>query len=223
MLRFAAATLLGSACWVVGCVDDPSTSLTGALPTLLSADPSTFLGSVRCGAELRKYVVTVYDVTNGASPVSSPPTECTKQTSFESPPLVVDDYFVAEIDGYDRDDIVPRMGLEGVRQMVDPNTMEVVTPRWTTTCGEGGPLDASTLPDGAQNPIRSPTWLLGSVEVFLHGCLPLQPFETADAGLDGAAPDGQPNATPDASQGSPDDALGDDSGEGGAATSAAGR
>jgi len=221
MLRFAAATLLGSMCWLVGCVDDPGTSLTGAFPTLLSADPSTFLGSLRCGAELRKYVVTVYDVTNGASPVSSPPTECTKQTSFESPPLVQDDYFVAEIDGYDRDDIVPRMGLEGVRQMVDSTTMDVVPPRWTTTCGEGGPLEASTLPDGAQNPIRSATWLLGSVEVVLHGCLPLHPVETPDAGVDGTAPDGQPNATPDASQEPSDAAMGagiDDSGEAGAAS-----
>jgi hypothetical protein len=219
MLRFAAATLLGSACLVVACGDDSSTSLTGAVPTLLSADPSTFLGSVRCGAELRRYVVTVYDVTNGASPVSSPPTECTRQTSFESPPLVQDDFFVAEIDGYDRDDIIPRMGLEGVRQMVDATTMEIVPPRWTTTCGEGGPLEASTLPDGAQNPIRSPTWLLGSVEVFLHGCLPLRPLETPDASVDAATPDGQPNATSDASQEPSDDATGagtDDSGESGA-------
>jgi hypothetical protein len=55
--------------------------------------------------------------------------------------------------------------------------------------------------------------------VFLHGCLPLRPVETADASVDAATPDGQPNATSDASQEPSDDATGagtDDSGESGA-------
>jgi hypothetical protein len=59
--------------------------------TLLSADRRSSDRSLR--AELRRYVV-VYDVTNSAIRLVAIG-RCTGRTSFESPPLVLDDFFVA--------------------------------------------------------------------------------------------------------------------------------
>ena len=205
MLRYAAVPLSCSLAFAVGCIDDSSANLTVAISNVLTVDPRTFLGTVHCGPpELVRYVVTVYDVSGDAStiPNTSPPTPCAYPVSFEAPPLVLDDFFIAEIDGYDRDDIMPKMGAEGAREMVDVATMQTVLPRWKTTCGEAGP-DAST------SYLRLPTQLLGGVESVFHGCLPLGAAPPPEA--DGGSPDGQPDAAPDQSE--PPDAPTDEAGD----------
>jgi hypothetical protein len=169
---------------------------------LLTADPAVFVGGVRCGPELRKYVVTLTDVTGGAMSIvgSSPPTDCTTLTSFGRPTLMPLHFYIAAIDGYDRDDIAPAMGDAGARQMIDPATMAPVAPRWTTTCGEYiAPVADGATSDAAPNPIRYPTLTLEAVEVFLHGCLPLRPAEPSDGGAEtGAPPDEAGEPTDDA-------------------------
>src|SRR5436190_23807065 len=110
MPRLAALTL--SFCLLAGCIDDPSTSLSIYSPMLLTADPSVFVGGVRCGPELRKYVVTLTDVTGGSMDIvgSSPPVDCTTLTSFGRPTIMPFHFYVATVDGYDRDDIAPATG-----------------------------------------------------------------------------------------------------------------
>ena len=200
MLRLAAATLFGFAFMVVGCVDDSSSALGYGTTTLLSVDPATFLGSVRCGApELRKFVVTVYDVTTGTRGrvATSAATDCTTPASFATPIIIAERFYSADIDGFDRDDVV--VGSEtdpvsGLPQVVDPATMQPVLPRWTTTCGEAPwQTDATTLADGGTNRLRFPTKTSYSVEVVMHPCLP---FRTVDR-PDGGSSDGPADATTD--------------------------
>src|SRR6185369_10817971 len=82
MLRSVAVCLV-SALVASACDDDSGSVIQLYAPTLLTADPATFLGNVRCGSELRKYVVTVFDVTGTPQNIgSSPPTDCTKLTTF---------------------------------------------------------------------------------------------------------------------------------------------
>jgi hypothetical protein len=214
----ARAALLLTLSWLLaGCIDD-SSSVTG-IPsiTLLSADPATFLGAVRCGVPggTERYVVSFRDV----GPLtqeqtwlpSSTPTPCNQLVSFSPlpppndtrpPSLIVLEYYVAEIDGYDRDDIVPGADEPGQalgRRMVDPVTAQLVPPRWITGCGRyvGPPTDDAGSPaDGGSNPFDFPTQVLGSVEVFLHGCRPFETDVPADAGGDGESSDGKPAPAP---------------------------
>lgn len=174
MLR-SVAVCLWCACVVSACDGDTSPTLTVYAPTLLTADPATFLGNVRCGSEIRKYVVSVTDVSTGV-PVdigSSPPTDCTKLTtfgtSFGTVKVTSGRAYIAAIDGYDRDDITPEGGPDSnSRDMVDAAMMKVF-PRWKTTCGEIRVAVDGEVPDTSVNPIRYPTITLGNIEVTFHG------------------------------------------------------
>jgi hypothetical protein len=213
------AVLVCCACLGSACVDDSSTSTTVYAPTLLTVDPALFLGNVRCGSELRKYVVTLYDVTETqASLGSAPPTECTKPVTFGTGKITAGHAYTVAIDGYDRDDIVPEGASDsGSRFMVDPTTLVRVPPRWTTTCGEPLPV----IPDGeapdadAQiNPLRYPTIPLQNIEVTVHGCFPFRVAEGPDAAVDDAPADGLPDAAPaDGPVEAPEDASGPDAAE----------
>jgi hypothetical protein len=211
MTRWTAVPLC-CACFVAGCIGDSSSVTTVYAPTLLTADPSSFIGSVHCGAELRKYVVTLFDVTTGTAQqiATSPPTSCTTPTTFGTPIISSPHSYIADIDGYDRDDIVPQGGIDsGSRVMVDPTTMATVPPKWTTTCGEIVELTDGEVPaDVSVNPLRYPTLTLGNVEVILHGCLPLRPSElSSDAGSTDAQPD-EPTDTTDGGEAPVPDAGG---------------
>lgn len=146
MPRFAVASLLVLACWPIGCIDDSSTIPTTIVPNLVTADPTTFLGGAQCGSDVRSYVVKLYDVTSGARVRvgTSTPTECTRQTSFGSTVITYGHAYVADIDGYNRDDLVPDTSPgAGPGDLVDPVTLERVAKGWTTTCGEqSAPPDA---------------------------------------------------------------------------------
>jgi hypothetical protein len=196
------------------CVSDDTLNTTIFAPTLLTTDPMTFLGTVRCGSELRKYVVRLFDVSTGTAldAGSGPPTDCTLPTTFGTPKITADHFYIAEIDGYDRDDIAPKDSTTtGSHEMVDP-TGAPVAPRWTTTCGElVTASDDGSVPDAPANPLRFPTEPLDNIEVVFHGCLPLRTAEAPDAGTvdaDDASPaDGPADTTSDATdEPSPEDA-----------------
>ncbi len=130
-----ALPLLGVGLW--GCSDDPELLIEVEHPTLIEVDPSAFLGTVPClsgEGSMSRYVATLVDTTNQAEPFvlpSSPPIPCNSAVGFS---LVVPGHtYAAEVDGYDRDDLEPL--APGVRDLVDPNTRELVKPRWTTVCG----------------------------------------------------------------------------------------
>ena len=126
-------------------------------PTLIEVSPATFTGTVTCrpGAPgaLQTYVATLFDVGETYAPrepfplPSSGPVPCTQAVAFSR---VFDPHrYRAEIQGYDRPDLVPLGSSEtgvasGIPILVDPVTSERVAPRWTTTCGDKSPTLART-------------------------------------------------------------------------------
>jgi hypothetical protein len=223
MLRLAAVPLLVCAFFASGCFGDSNSIASTNSPTLLTADPLTFRGKVRCGApELEKYVVTPTDVSTSPPThlPSSGPTTCTELVSFETPctacpdpKLVIGHFYTATIDGYDRNDIVP---LEpGSNVMIDPSTGAPVCPRWRTTCGDasraldGSPDvesidDAETSADALDgsggssgyNALRPPTQVLASVEVVFQGCLSFQSPAAVDTCMGDANEEADTAGTP---------------------------
>jgi hypothetical protein len=130
-----ALPLLAVGLW--GCSDDPELVIEVEHQTLIEVDPSEFLGTVPCLAgegSMSRYVATLIDTTDPAEPFvlpSSPPIPCNAAVGFS---LVVPGHtYAAEVDGYARDDLEPLAA--GVRDLVDPTSRELVTPRWTTVCG----------------------------------------------------------------------------------------
>jgi hypothetical protein len=126
-------------------------------PTLVTVAPSTFGQGVVCGefpGAWKTYVATLTDVTDPAKPFvlpSSNPVPCTMPVSFAW--VIPDHKYTAQVEGYDRSDLVPAGGLSsGSPHMVDPSTLEDVEPRWKTQCGvtmtietdAGVPTDADT-------------------------------------------------------------------------------
>jgi len=254
-LVFAATTAFSA-----GCFDTSSSLVQLDYPTLLTVDPLHFRGKLTCGAPgLERYVVTIFNVsepepTDCASPpcprvrtATSLPVRCQQQMSFGDPPLVANPaYYIAIIDGYDRDDVLQKTA--GSRDLYDPVSDAIIPPTWTTTCGElppSGPAedageDAAT--DGRRyNPFRFPTLVLEKAEVILHGCIPFTEASPADASVDaGSTPpddasgdaepphdvslEGGDAAAPDAAE--PEDAAeggGEDGGRGDDGSSAGGR
>jgi hypothetical protein len=137
----------------LGCSDDSELVIVIEHPTLIEVNPEEFLGRVPCLAAegaMRRYVATVFDVSplddeTGAAgaggaddgPVedfalpSSGPTPCTAPiaTAF----VVPGRHYAAQVDAFDRQDIEPLAA--GSRVMLDSESKEIVTPRWTTSCG----------------------------------------------------------------------------------------
>jgi hypothetical protein len=64
------------------------------------------------------------------------PIPCTQRVGFSR--IVVGHRYWAEIDGYDRDDLVAL--APGARVLYDPLTSERVPPRWTTSCARCDPV-----------------------------------------------------------------------------------
>jgi hypothetical protein len=139
------------------CSSTTDTTLTVVnVPTSLTIDPSSFLGSVACSNQpgaLKSYVVTLREITVGKPAVelaSSPPIPCSQPMSFRYV-LSGHDYTVA-IDGYDvpASALVPCGGSgSGSRYMIPapgiPNSTCAdtlvagkvpVAPRFSTRCGD---------------------------------------------------------------------------------------
>jgi hypothetical protein len=135
-----------------GCETSTVATETVYHPTLIAVSPDEFLGNVTCrpGAPgaLQTYVATLFDVGETLLPLepfplpSSGPVACTRSVAFSH---VFDPHrYRAEIQGYDRSDLVPlgasdTGGSPGIPILVDPVTSERIAPRWTTTCGEMSP------------------------------------------------------------------------------------
>jgi hypothetical protein len=113
-------------------------------PTLVAVEPDAFLRDVPClsspGA-MRRYVATLEDVTGNLGGEqadldsfvlpSSPPVSCVVPVAFGF--VVPEHRYVADIQGYDRTNLVPL--ASGSPVMLSPESGEVVEPRWTTSCG----------------------------------------------------------------------------------------
>jgi hypothetical protein len=188
-----------------GCLAGSTSLTTTATVTMITADPTAFAGSATCGTRLKKYVVTIADVSHGFPPAlySSDPTACTNLVSFAGPPganavVIIGDSYTATIDGYDRDDIKPMMVGSTVMVVANDATMPPVVPaRWHTTCGrapetaeagvdaaEAG-ADAADEGGAASNPLFAPVQAKASTEVFLLGCIPFSdPVSEPDGGAD---------------------------------------
>ena len=150
-------------------------------PTLVAVEPESFLGDVPClsgpGA-MRRYVATLEDVTpdlGGAGAgfgsfvlPSSPPVSCTVPVAFGF--VVPEHRYVADIQGYDRADLVPLAA--GSPVMLSTASGELVEPRWTTSCGR---QDQGT--DTAVIAFRR-------VTIFVRACDPLTDH------LEGGSPTG---------------------------------
>jgi hypothetical protein len=130
-------------------------------PTLVEVSPDDFLGDVPCTdapRAMRRYVATVFDLgpdgaggessggagnaetTEFALPSSTVvgeddnavPIPCTQSVGFSH--VVPGNKYRAEVDGYDRDDLIAL--APGLSVLLDPLTLERVAPRWTTKCGK---------------------------------------------------------------------------------------
>lgn len=154
------SVLLLIAAGFCGCAGTGSVISVPLPTTAIVVDPADFMGNVPClpaeGA-MRRYVATLTSVHAGgaidagavALP-SSPPVSCAQTVSFQR--VVDGTEYVADIDGYDIDDIRPLGsadgGPSGSRVMVDGQG-HYVAPRWTTSCGKqqlvevGEPRDAA--------------------------------------------------------------------------------
>jgi hypothetical protein len=145
--------LLGVAAGLAACVDSGGGNTGIVYPTLIAVAPEDFIGRLRCtnapGA-LRRYVVTLYDVTDEGEAFALPssgPVDCLLEVKFGF--VVPGHRYVARVDAYDRIDIrplgAPEVANSGSPVMVDTATGEYVAPRWTTACS-GGPPDSMDVP-----------------------------------------------------------------------------
>jgi hypothetical protein len=156
---------------LAGCGDQGS-STTPEQDTLVVVSPEEFLGDVACAewpGAMRRYSATLIDVTDDLVDVgakvedfalpSSAPVDCRYPVGFGR--VVIGHRYVAHVEGYDRVDIEP--AAPGSPLMLDPETGDLVPPRWQTACGRAGALGA----DGPISPIRLRS-------VFVTGCEPLR-------------------------------------------------
>jgi hypothetical protein len=137
--------------------DDTTTTDTFAV-TSVSVDPDQFLsGGIHCGADgMQVYVATLFDVTEGSPELalpSSAPVPCLNEVRFER--VVIGREYAADVQGYDRADIVPlgcypdeAEGCAGSPVMVDRATGAYVAPRWKTSCGRHRVRPTATSTDG---------------------------------------------------------------------------
>ena len=161
-----------------------SGSTTTEARTLVTVSPTTFGQGIVCGnvpGAWKTYVATLTDVTDPARPLrlaSSNPVPCGLPVAFAF--VVPDHAYIAEIQGYDRSDIVPFGGPNaGTEHMVDENTKEDVAPRWTTSCGSPDPDDP-----GVGGAAPQPTTSRLQSNVLVRDCNPLrEQLPPPDAGI----------------------------------------
>ncbi|RLB63154.1 MAG: hypothetical protein DRI90_07500 [Deltaproteobacteria bacterium] len=145
------------ACAATACTDDGLLGTAVPQPTEVAVRPADFLDEVSCSLNegaMRSYVVTLtaYDDpedTTGFTLGSSVPTPCSFIAGFREV-VVVGQLYTAQVDGYDLppEELKPFGGASsGARQMLLASTDEVVTPRWTTRCGNA----ASSAVQASQN------------------------------------------------------------------------
>jgi hypothetical protein len=160
-----------SICLLVGACGSTSTTGAPLLPTLVVVRPERFLGQVPCldteGAA-KLYVATLADFTpnlfgrpeataTSFTLASSPPTSCHLPVGFGF--VTAGHQYVADIQVYDRSDLVP--AATGGAVMLDPEG-NYLAPRWTTTCGQKPEVTG-----------QGPTICASNVLATVKGCIPL--------------------------------------------------
>jgi hypothetical protein len=129
------------------CTTSGSSGSSGPAPTMVSVDPSAFLGDVACSAApgaLRSYVATLVDVTDPTEPFTLPSAQavaCSLPTGFYF--VLPGHTYLATVDGYEApaDELVPCGGAtSGARRMLPKGktdcARDAVAPRWTAACGQ---------------------------------------------------------------------------------------
>jgi hypothetical protein len=161
----ALAVVAGSLASLPSCDTTDSTAVDTFAVTSVALVPDEFLNSgIACvPGGMRTYVATLVDVTpsrNESDPrrgelalPSSAPTPCYAELRFER--VVIGREYAADVQGYDREDIVPigcypdaTPGCAGSPVMVDRATGVYVAPRWKTSCGRHRvrPAESATPP-----------------------------------------------------------------------------
>lgn len=151
-----------------------TTTLSAVVPTSLTVDPATFLGTVVCSNQpgaLKSYVATLTEASVNhprTDLASSPPTPCSQAVSFR---YVQNghDYTVA-IDGYDQpaSALVPCGGEQSGSRLMLPSSPASslacaaaltagavpATPRWQTSCGDvsSKPINEDNVTAGCARP-----------------------------------------------------------------------
>lgn len=168
MDRTRTATCVALALTLLACEEDPTTLFRFAVPTEVAVNPADFLGDTSCSSNegaMRSYVMTLtaFEDEQDRTPFivgSTQPTPCSLVAGFREV-IVIGQPHIAEVDGYDLpvELLRPFGGSSSAsRQMRHVETGEVVTPRWTTTCGRG-PADGAVA--------------TGARRVFVRPCEPL--------------------------------------------------
>ncbi len=165
---------------IASCGGGGSGSSTNEQVTFVAVSPQDFLGDVPCtenGGGMRHYVATLIDVTNpgtaGAAPFdefalpSSPPTPCDKTVAFGR--VRPDRAYSAAVEGYSHSDLQPLS--PGSPTMLNPETGEVVTPEWTTLCGD---------PEAVG--VAAPAIARSRTTVYVRGCKPFEHTSTSSTG-----------------------------------------
>jgi hypothetical protein len=208
-----ASVLAGALVPLSACSDGGSTVLDTFAVTSVAVTPEAFLTGVTCGeGGMRRYVATLSDVSAGDNSgggfvlPSSAPVPCFLEVRFER--VTIGREYATDIQGYDRDDIVPlgcfpvaTAGCAGSTVMVDAATGVYVAPRWTTSCGHhrsqpgvdaGPPPDSydagarsygecrGRAPAGGGKPwLDGPVCVLDLVTIPVRGCDPLRDASAA--------------------------------------------
>ena len=177
--RLLIATPLALVCSGAPACTTTSSSADEVSVTLVSVRPSDFAGQVPCGnaqGAWKTWVATLIDVTHTGEPftlASSIPASCSMPIAFSY--VIPEHRYVAEIDAYDRDDLVPYGGASsGSRHMVDPATGAEVAPRWTAQCPSTDSSAGSEDPDAGVDVLGGPAVATLYRNVFVLGCSTLQ-------------------------------------------------
>jgi hypothetical protein len=216
--RGSLLALVAASSLFLGC-DDPTLSLLSfAVPTEVAVNPSDFLGDTSCSTNagaMRSYVMTLsaFEDAEDATPFligSTQPTPCSLIAGFREV-IVLGQSHIADVDGYD----VPVELLEpfggnssGSRQMRHLETGDVVSPRWTSSCGAGaenGAIATSTrrvfvrpctaIVDSAPTPTQltiGPAQVLGEDACEVAASFDVAPEATGLAAASGVLCDAAP-------------------------------
>jgi hypothetical protein len=164
---------------VASCSTAASTTGTQTAPTMVSIEPSAFLGSVACSGApggLESYVATLVDVTDPDAPFALPSAlaaPCSLPVGFYY--VVGGHTYTALVDAYDvpASSLVPcGGGSSGARRMLPVGktdcARDAVAPRWSSACGQGEGTAAVAAAD---------------VNTLVRGCDPLVDHGSSPTGV----------------------------------------
>lgn len=161
---------LTAASALAACATDASSTSLGLSPTEITVRPADFMVGASCSPSpggMRSYVVSLYAFDDASDTTAFPlpssrPTPCSMTFGMREF-VVAGKRYVAEIDGYEEDasSLTPVGGASGGnRAMVDAEG-NVVSPRWSSRCGEAA-ASATVALENASTPVENCTPLVDS-------------------------------------------------------------